>query len=258
MRFFDPGGMDGITAAVTCLSIGGHVREYVMARRPTAKAIPDFGFERARLRAGIAFVAGIDEAGIGPWAGPVVAAAVRIEPGAIPAGLADSKTLGSARRQRCYDAILATAAVGVGVADVARIDRDNVLRASHWAMAEAVRALPRVPDLALIDGLHAPDVGCPAEAFVHGDARIASIAAASIIAKVTRDRIMADLAMLYPGYGFEHHMGYGTAMHRAAIARLGLTPIHRRSFKPVKAVLANAAAAGPTAVNPLPGVTGLD
>ena len=204
--------------------------------------LPTFRTERSRLAqlADGALIAGIDEAGIGPWAGPVVAAAVCLNPKSIPKGLADSKILTARRRQELFAQIMANAEVGVGIADVDRIDRDNVLAANHWAMRQAVAALPRHPALALIDGVHAPDVGCPREAIVNGDARIVSIAAASIIAKVTRDRIMAELALQYPGYGFERHKGYGTAAHGKAIASLGVTNIHRRSFKPIQVALKQA------------------
>ena len=223
------------------LAVAGHTREMPMPRRQTSKALPGIDYELSRVRAGFACVVGIDEAGIGPWAGPVVAAAVRIDPKAIPDGLADSKALTAHKREVCYGAILRLAQVGVGIADVARIDRDNVLRASHWAMGQAVRALAVQPDLAIIDGVHAPDLGCIVEAVIGGDAKVASIAAASIVAKVTRDRLMARWAEQYPDFGFERHMGYGTAQHRAAIAEFGITPIHRRSFRPVQLALARLA-----------------
>ena len=202
---------------------------------------PDFHRERQLLRAGSALVVGIDEAGIGPWAGPVVAAAVQLDPANLPSAIDDSKRLAARRREIAFDAILKLAKVGVGIAEVERIDRDNVLRASQWAMVQAVVALGARPDLALVDGRNVPDLGCPVEAIVDGDAKILSIAAASIVANVTRDRIMVALAATYPGYGFEKHKGYGTSEHRAAIAKLGLTPIHRKSFLPVQQALARAA-----------------
>lgn len=189
--------------------------------------------ERARTRYGTP-VAGIDEAGRGPWAGPVVAAAVVLRDGEIPQGLADSKTLGASRREQLFEEIMARADVGVGIADVARIDRDNILAATFWAMRAAVLELPMVPSAALVDGNRRPDLPCPAETLVKGDGLSVSIAAASIIAKVTRDRIMTDLGARHPGYGFERHKGYGTAEHRAALAKLGVTAHHRRSFKPVR------------------------
>ncbi len=209
------------------------------SRPPTQ---PDFKVERQHMLAGRARVVGIDEAGIGPWAGPVVAAAVCLDPLHLPIGVRDSKTLTAARREDCFAAILRLAHVGVGVADVARIDRDNVLRASQWAMAQAVAKLDFVPDLALVDGKHAPKLSCSVAAMVDGDALILSIAAASIVAKVTRDRIMVELSALHPGYGFDKHKGYGTAEHRAAIARLGVIAAHRRSFRPIQEAIAAAMA----------------
>ena len=202
------------------------------ARRRRKKR-PAFKTEAAAIADGIGLVAGIDEAGMGPWAGPVVAAAVRLVPGHIPKGLDDSKQLSSARRDVCFAAIMASARVGVGIAEVDRIDRDNILAASHWAMAMAIGELGEVPGLALVDGRHAPDLGCPVRAVIGGDGLIVSIAAASIVAKVTRDRLMVAADARYPGYGFASHKGYGTSAHREAIARLGLTPLHRRSFKPI-------------------------
>ena len=194
----------------------------------------ELGLQHRRLK----IIVGIDEAGMGPWAGPVVAAAVVMRAHSVPGGLADSKVLSAPQREHCFAAIMQCADVGIGVADVARVDADNVLRASQWAMAQAVGRLTSVPDLALVDGRYAPQLGCPSQACIDGDAKIASIAAASIIAKVTRDRLMSELAQVYPGYGFERHKGYGTPGHRAAIDKLGLTAIHRRSFKPIQMALA--------------------
>jgi ribonuclease HII len=183
-------------------------------------------------------VAGVDEAGRGPLAGPVVAAAVVLDPDNIPAGIADSKTLEAEVRTSLYWKILASAQVGVGVAGVDRIDRDNILQASLWAMVDAVSQLPSRPRLVLVDGNKVPPrLDCASRAIVKGDARCLSIAAASIVAKVTRDTMMVELSRSYPGYGFERHKGYGTAEHHAAIARHGLTPHHRRSFKPVQLAL---------------------
>jgi len=209
-------------------------------RSKAARYVADCEVERTRLGAlaSGAIVVGVDEAGVGSWAGPVVAAAVHLNLEAVPVGLADSKQLSAARREFLFDAIMAGALVGVGVAEVDRIDRCNVLAASHWAMASAIAALPFVPDLALVDGLHMPALGCAAEAFVRGDAKVASIAAASIVAKVTRDRLMDDLGLKYPGYGFERHKGYGTPQHQRALGRLGVVVCHRRSFNPIKALLA--------------------
>jgi ribonuclease HII len=183
-------------------------------------------------------VAGVDEAGRGPWAGPVVAAAVILDPDAIPAGLADSKVLTAEAREAALPRILAAATVGIGIAGVERIDRDNILNATLWAMAEAVARLAQKPRLVLVDGNRAPRLAAETRTIVKGDARCLSIAAASIVAKVTRDRIMAALGAELPGYGFERHKGYGTPEHQAALARLGITAHHRRSFRPVQLALA--------------------
>jgi ribonuclease HII len=183
-------------------------------------------------------VAGVDEAGRGPLAGPVVAAAVILDPKHIPAGIADSKTLEAEVRRDLYQQILATARVGVGVAGVERIDAENILNAALWAMADAVDDLTCRPRLVLVDGNKVPPrLTCAARAIVRGDARCLSIAAASIVAKVTRDAMMVELAREYPGYGFERHKGYGTAEHHAAIERHGVTPHHRRSFKSIQLAL---------------------
>ena len=201
-------------------------------------ARPDFSFETRALVRGLTPVCGIDEAGRGPWAGPVVAAAVILDPARIPAGLDDSKKLSGARREALYPGIMAAAQVGIGIADAARIDRDNILAATLWAMGEAVRTLTTEPALALVDGNRAPKLACAVETIVQGDGHCLSIAAASIIAKVTRDRLMIDLDTEFPGYSFARHKGYGTAEHQAALARLGPSPQHRRSFAPVAALLA--------------------
>ncbi len=182
-------------------------------------------------------IAGVDEAGRGPWAGPVVAAAVILDPLNIPDGIADSKALDAETRFFLFPRILATAQIGIGIAHVDRIDRDNILQATLWAMAEAVRQLPATPRLVLIDGNKAPQLTCRTRTIVKGDALCLSIAAASIIAKVTRDRLMIETALAFPGYGFERHKGYGTPEHQLAIKRLGVTSLHRRSFKPVQLAL---------------------
>ena len=197
----------------------------------------DFEFEAAAIARGLAPVCGIDEAGRGPWAGPVVAAAVILTPDNIPPGLADSKTLSKDRREALYDKILGTAVIGVGRADVGEIDRLNILAATMLAMSRAVAALERRPSHALVDGNRPPDLPCSIECLVKGDARCLSIAAASIVAKVTRDREMAALARRFPGFGWERNAGYGTAEHSAALARLGPTEMHRRSFAPIRKLL---------------------
>lgn len=182
-------------------------------------------------------IAGVDEAGRGPLAGPVVAAAVVLDPKRIPDGIADSKALDAETRRSVYLAIVDSARVGIGVAGVDRIDSDNILNASLWAMAQAVARLDCLPKLVLIDGNKAPRLSAPTRTIVQGDARCLSIAAASIVAKVTRDAMMAELARTYPDHGFDRHKGYGTREHMAAIERHGVTPHHRRSFRPVQLAL---------------------
>lgn len=181
---------------------------------------------------------GVDEAGRGPWAGPVVAAAVVLDPAALPGGIDDSKQLPAARRDALFEAIRTSAAVGIGIASVAEIDALNILRANDLAMCRAVAALAPAPGAALIDGNRVPPgFPCRARAVVGGDGSVLSIAAASIVAKVTRDRIMDALAAEHPGYGWDTNRGYGTAAHRAALERLGVTQHHRRSFQPIRNIL---------------------
>ncbi|HEX6611779.1 MAG TPA: ribonuclease HII [Hyphomicrobiaceae bacterium] len=196
-----------------------------------------FELEGIELKLAGGPVAGIDEAGRGPWAGPVVAAAVILDPTRIPAGIDDSKALEPDDREAIYARLIAVAEIGVGIADVRRIDRDNILNATMWAMAQAMRKLQSKPRLALIDGNRAPDLRCQTRTVVGGDAKCLSIAAASIIAKVTRDRLMIALGQELPNYGFERHKGYGTPEHQTAIGRHGVTPHHRRSFRPVQMAL---------------------
>ena len=185
---------------------------------------------------GLRDVCGIDEAGRGPWAGPVVAAAVVLNPDAIPAGLHDSKKLKEAQREALFDHIMASARVGIGIAGADRIDRDNILQATFWAMQQALSQIDGVA-LALVDGNRAPKLPCQVQTIVEGDAKSLSIAAASIIAKVTRDRIMLTHDVTYPQYGFARHKGYGTPFHKEALTRHGPCPLHRKSFKPVAAFL---------------------
>lgn len=197
---------------------------------------PDFTIELAALSQGTRHVCGIDEAGRGPWAGPVVAAAVVLDPDCIPEGLNDSKKLTEAKREALFAPIMRQARVGIGIADVERIDRDNILQATFWAMAEALRQVEGVA-LALVDGNRAPALPCPVQTIIEGDGKSLSIAAASIIAKVTRDRIMIGHDAAWPQYGFARHKGYGTAFHQKALERHGPTPLHRKSFAPVAAFL---------------------
>ena len=202
------------------------------------KFAADFEFECASHARDFACVAGVDEVGRGPLAGPVTAAAVVLDPAHIPPGLADSKALTAKRREALFDLICAQARVCVAHASVAEIDALNILRASHLAMERAVAGLGVVPDHLLIDGNLVPaGLRGRAEAIVKGDAKSLSIAAASIVAKVTRDRIMVDLAQQHPGYGWEVNAGYPTKQHLAALLNLGVTAWHRRSFKPVHNIL---------------------
>lgn len=181
---------------------------------------------------------GIDEAGRGPWAGPVVAAAVILKPEDVPDDLADSKVMSAARRERAYEQILAKTTVGVGVASVSEIDRLNILQATMLAMIRSVEDLGVQPTQAVIDGNRVPEgLPCPARAIVKGDAKVPAISAASIVAKVTRDRLMVALAQQFPGYGWETNAGYGVKAHAAALEALGVTPHHRRSFKPIHKIL---------------------
>ena len=202
-----------------------------------AYAAPTFKRERALLKRGVWPVAGCDEAGRGPLAGPVVAAAVVLDPKRIPKGLDDSKRLTAEKREALFAKICATASFAVAFASPARIDRDNILRASLWALSRAVHALPDMPQHVLVDGRNrilSPD-GCGCDAVVGGDGMVLSIAAASIVAKVTRDRLMCQLAAECPGYGFENHKGYGVPEHLDALNRLGPTRHHRALFAPVAA-----------------------
>jgi len=182
-------------------------------------------------------VCGVDEAGRGPLAGPVVAAAVILRPDIYPAGLNDSKKLTHRKREALFAQLINCAQIGVGIAEPEEIDRINILAASLIAMRRAVEALPLIPDAALIDGNRDPGLSCVTETIVKGDAKSLSIAAASIVAKVTRDRIMAEADIRFPGYGFAGHKGYPTAAHRAAVAHIGPCAVHRISFAPVKAFL---------------------
>lgn len=202
------------------------------------KTFPDMSFEEAARARGFGLIAGVDEVGRGPLAGPVTAAAVILDPARVPEGLADSKQLTEKRRNALYDEIFAVATASIAHASVEEIDRINILRASHLAMERAVAGLALAPDHLLIDGNMIPrGLAVSAEAIVKGDARSLSIAAASIVAKVCRDRLMVDLAQQHPGYGWEKNAGYPSPAHKEALQNLGVTPHHRRSFKPVHNIL---------------------
>lgn len=206
---------------------------------PASNRKPKPGPTDSYERAAGGIVAGMDEAGRGPLAGPVVAAAVVLAPGTSPEGVDDSKALGEAEREAAYDIIMKSACVGVGIGSVKEIDRINILEASLLAMRRAVTSLAwqrgALPDLTLVDGNRSPRLPCREQLLVGGDGLSVSIAAASIVAKVTRDRLMASLAERHRGYGWEHNRGYGTAHHRLALTLLGPTPHHRRSFAPLRA-----------------------
>ncbi|MEM8776607.1 MAG: ribonuclease HII [Pseudomonadota bacterium] len=199
---------------------------------------PHFHYEDAAIHSGTLRVAGVDEVGRGPLAGPVTAAAVILDPDNIPYGINDSKKLSLQKREALYDVLMDVADVSVAHASVEEVDKLNILQASFLAMRRAIDGLRNAPNLALIDGSQLPnDMPCEARSIVKGDTISVSIAAASIIAKVTRDRIMWDLAQQFPGYGWETNAGYGSKSHMKALEKLGATPHHRRSFKPVHNIL---------------------
>lgn len=199
---------------------------------------PDYALEAEAIQRGARHVAGVDEVGRGPLAGPVTAAAVILYADRIPEGLNDSKKLTAKRRDALADQIMVCCDWAIAHASVEEIDDLNILRASHLAMCRAIAGLRQRPCLALVDGNMLPrGLEMPGQAVVKGDARSLSIAAASILAKVARDRIMVDLAQQHPGYGWEGNAGYPTASHRQALLDLGVTPHHRRSFAPVHNIL---------------------
>jgi ribonuclease HII len=199
--------------------------------------MPDFSIE---MEQSFARICGVDEAGRGPWAGPVVAASVMFQASdASPHGLNDSKKLSRTAREQLFEQLMATNIVyGIGIAPAEEIDHLNIWGATQLAMRRAVAAMPIAPEFALIDGKVNPkDFPCPTRAIVGGDGISLSIAAASILAKVTRDRLMDDYAKHYPHYGFERHAGYGTKRHQEALAEHGTCPIHRKSYAPIRALL---------------------
>ena len=197
-------------------------------------SFPDFSYEQHYD----GIVCGVDEAGRGPWAGPVVAAAAIIpNVSLMPQGIHDSKKLTAVKREALLNDIQNNSEWSVGIASTEEIDDINILQATLLAMKRAVEGLPRRVDVALIDGNQPPKLDCTIECIKKGDSKSLSIAAASIIAKVTRDRLMAEAARQYPEYGFENHAGYGTPQHQAALAQHGVTALHRRSFKPIRMLL---------------------
>lgn len=199
---------------------------------------PDFSFERAAQAQGYSRIAGVDEVGRGPLAGPVTAAAVVLDPENIPEGLNDSKKLSKKARARLYDEIMEVADVSIAHATVEEIDEHNILRSSHIAMVRALEGLKTPADFALIDGNMIPrGLVLPSQTIVKGDSLSQSISAASIMAKICRDCVMLSLAQQHPGYGWETNMGYGSKKHMEALQKLGATPHHRRSFKPVHNIL---------------------
>ncbi|AXI40912.1 ribonuclease HII [Sulfitobacter sp. SK011] len=199
---------------------------------------PDFEFERRAHARGYVRIAGVDEVGRGPLAGPVTAAAVVLDPACIPQGLNDSKKLTKKTRARLYEEIMEVADVSIAHASVEEIEELNILRASHLAMIRALEGLRQAADYVLIDGNMVPNgLTVPAETIIKGDARSQSISAASIMAKICRDCVMLSLAQQHPGYGWETNMGYGSKRHMEALQNLGVTPHHRRLFKPVHKML---------------------
>jgi ribonuclease HII len=199
--------------------------------------MPDFMHEQRLLKT-YKKIAGVDEVGRGPWAGPVTACAVILDPDNIPDGLNDSKKLSANKRELLFDQIIKAADVSIAHVSVVEIDRMNILQASLLAMEKAVAGLNKPAEFALIDGNKTPaNLSCPCEAITKGDAKSLSIAAASIVAKVTRDRIMVALSQQFPGYGWETNAGYGTKQHQEGLKSLGVTAHHRRSFKPIHNML---------------------
>ena len=213
-------------------------KEYDKKSEAAFRAASDFFYEKALWAEGKRLVAGVDEAGRGPLAGPVVAAAAVLPEEFDPEGIADSKKLSAAARERAFERIMAEAQVGVAAVHAAEIDKINILRATHEAMRRAVAALPVTPDVVYVDGLPVPNLHDDCRNLIKGDSLCLSIAAASIIAKVTRDRLLCgEYDAQYPHYGFAKHKGYPTPEHLAALAEHGPCPLHRRTFGPVAQLL---------------------
>ncbi len=211
---------------------------YVWSLDRMTKSTPDYTFETIARANGFIAIAGVDEVGRGPLAGPVCAAAVVLDIHNIPDGLNDSKQLSAKRRDVLFDQLMACADVSIAEATVREIEELNILRASHLAMMRAINGLSAPADFILIDGNQIPrGLTTPNQTIVKGDTRSQSIAAASIVAKVWRDRLMVDLAQQHPGYGWETNAGYPTPVHKKALQDLGVTPHHRRTFAPVHHIL---------------------
>lgn len=207
------------------------------ARAETDRLMSLYAYEQEAMDAGAQYVAGVDEAGRGPLAGPVVVAAVILPYGLQLAKLNDSKKLSEKTREALYDEILEKAtAVQTAIIDAEMIDRMNIYQATVEGMYAAISALQPVPDAVLVDAVALKDLTMPSKSIVKGDAKSASIAAASIVAKVTRDRMMIAYDASYPGYGFARHKGYGTAQHIDAVRMMGVTPLHRKSFEPIRSM----------------------
>lgn len=225
------------------------------SRQFSEKSAPNWFYEaqigvQIGVKTGANQVAGVDEAGRGPLAGPVVAAAVILDATTIPSGLNDSKQLSATKREALFDIIMAKAYsggahVGIGMAEPEEIDRINILHATMAAMQRAVADLPVPPNAILIDGNRCPTFAVPVQAIVKGDAKSLSIAAASIIAKTVRDRLMIGVDQRFPGYGHSGHKGYPTKAHREALVELGASPVHRRSYAPVRDVLSTSKSSRP-------------
>ena len=199
---------------------------------------PDYSFETNLQDQGYNIIAGVDEVGRGPLAGPVTACAVILNPKNIPMGLRDSKTLSAKKRDLLYDLILQSSNISVVHVSVEEIDRMNILQASLLAMKKAIGNLRPCPEFVLIDGNRVPHkLSVPVQTIVKGDCKSVSISAASIVAKITRDRLMGELSKQYPGYGWDKNAGYPTKQHQLALRHLGVSPHHRRSFKPVHNIL---------------------
>jgi ribonuclease HII len=196
--------------------------------------MPDFSIENEFK----GVIAGVDEAGRGPWAGPVVAGAVILDRENFPDGINDSKKISEKKREYLYEKIFDVAQVGVGIVTAEEIDNVNILQAAMMAMKNAVEDLKVQPDVVLVDGNKIPDLTCKAHAVIKGDNKSLSIAAGAIIAKVTRDRIMKEISLDFPHYGWETNSGYGTKIHQEALAKYGVTVHHRKSFKPIAKLLA--------------------